>query len=138
MKLGEAGEAYFVDESSREGDDESSSSCESLIEGGVLNELKRAKSTEPLRDKNRSDGNSTPPITITDVNKNVTMKSIDESNTNEISIPKVMNFFSDGEITPEMTSPVVSRPPSPKSDTEAELISNMKVYLKFYKGFSMK
>ena len=87
MKLGEAGEAYFVDESSKEGDDESSSSCESLIEGGVLNELKRAKSTEPLRDKNRSDGNSTPPITITDTNKNVTMKSIDESIDEFVRIP---------------------------------------------------
>jgi hypothetical protein len=32
----------------------------------------------------------------------------------------MMNFFSDGEITPELTSPVVSRPPTPKSDTEVE------------------
>ena len=29
-------------------------------------------------------------------------------------------FLSDGEITPELTSPVTSRPPTPKSDTEIE------------------
>lgn len=29
-------------------------------------------------------------------------------------------FLSDGEITPELTSPVVSRPPTPKSDSEME------------------
>ena len=29
-------------------------------------------------------------------------------------------FLSDGEITPELTSPAVSRPPTPKSDTEME------------------
>jgi phosphatidate phosphatase LPIN len=34
---------------------------------------------------------------------------------------KSHNFFSDGEITPELTSPAVSRPPTPKSDTELEV-----------------
>ena len=35
-----------------------------------------------------------------------------------------MNFFSDGDLTPELTSPSVSRPPSPKSDTEVEVYKN--------------
>ena len=33
-----------------------------------------------------------------------------------------VNFFSDGDITPELTSPAVSRPPTPKSDTELDLV----------------
>lgn len=32
-----------------------------------------------------------------------------------------LNFFSDGDITPELTSPVYSRPSTPKSDTELEI-----------------
>ncbi len=32
-----------------------------------------------------------------------------------------LNFFSDGDITPELTSPVYSRPSTPKSDTEVEI-----------------
>lgn len=35
-----------------------------------------------------------------------------------------MNFFSDGDLTPEPTSPPVSRPPTPKSDTEVEVYKN--------------
>jgi len=32
-----------------------------------------------------------------------------------------LNFFSDGDITPELTSPAFSRPGTPKSDTEVEI-----------------
>ena len=32
-----------------------------------------------------------------------------------------VNFFSDGDITPELTSPAISRPSTPKSDTELEI-----------------
>jgi len=32
-----------------------------------------------------------------------------------------LNFFSDGDITPELTSPAYSRPGTPKSDTEVEI-----------------
>ena len=38
----------------------------------------------------------------------------------------VPNFFSDGELTPELASPAVSRPPTPKSDTELELSEALK------------
>lgn len=131
MKLGEAGEAYFVDEKSIE--EESSSSCESLHNGDRDDErkqLKRAKSSEPLIEVTQADVNiKTPPITITDTSKMISVKVSDETATNDSNATKIINFFSDGEITPELTSPAVSRPPSPKSDTEAELISSMKVTL---------
>ena len=39
---------------------------------------------------------------------------------------KPHNFYSDGELTPELTSPAVSRPPTPKSDTELEVTSKIK------------
>ena len=32
-----------------------------------------------------------------------------------------LNFFSDGDITPELTSPAYSRPSTPRSDTEVEI-----------------
>ncbi len=65
---------------------------------------------------NQSD---TSPITST-IDKNVT-------NTNVTSQQiKPHNFYSDGELTPELTSPAVSRPPTPKSDTELEVTSKIK------------
>lgn len=125
MKLGEAGEAYFVDDNLTE--DDESSSCESLR--GDDRKIKRAKSSEILSENSQIESSAiSPPITITDTSKPEKSDRDDELTLNqESNITKVVNFFSDGEITPEMTSPVVSRPPSPKSDTEAELISNMKV-----------
>lgn len=104
MYLGEAGEAYFLDE--RDSDEnEVSSSYESLLTE------RNNKSVE------KSSSQTTSPIKGVD---DLSAKSL-QQDSKTASTPKVVNFFSDGEITPELTSPAVSRPPTPKSDTEAEI-----------------
>lgn len=103
MYLGEAGEAYFLDE--RDSDEnEVSSSYESLL-------------TERNKTGEKSSSQTTSPIKGVD---DLSAKSLQQDSKTS-STPKVVNFFSDGEITPELTSPAVSRPPTPKSDTEAEI-----------------
>lgn len=103
MYLGEAGEAYFLDE--RDSDEnEVSSSYESLL-------------TERNKADEKSTSQTTSPIKSVD---DLSAKSL-KQDSKTASTPKVVNFFSDGEITPELTSPAVSRPPTPKSDTEAEI-----------------
>jgi hypothetical protein len=37
-----------------------------------------------------------------------------------------VSFFSDGDITPELTSPAFSRPTTPKSDTELEVAKKLR------------
>ena len=97
MYLGEAGEAYFLDE--RDSDENEVSSS---YESGEKQSL--SQTTSPIKGG------------VDDLSA----KSL-QQDSKTASTPKVVNFFSDGEITPELTSPAVSRPPTPKSDTEAEI-----------------
>lgn len=140
MKLGEAGEAYFVED--RLDDENDSSSCESLVNGSSINlidssnkmpsvnKISRTKSTDLSLSNKIIQNPNNPPITISDVaTSGTTSNKIVKSEVNNESSGnlKAVNFFSDGDITPELTSPAVSRPPTPKSDTEAELLNSLKV-----------
>lgn len=137
MYLGEAGEAYFLedkelDETAGE-NSQSNQSSSSYDSNSKLNEI--------------------PPITVTDVDDVVKSGVVDSAslqpakNSQDSEKRESLNanvdhkaafFYSDGEITPEQTSPAVSRPPSPKSDTEAEIkVIIIKSYynvLKLYKN----
>lgn len=121
MYLGEAGEAYFLDE--KELDDE------------MAGENSQSNQSSASYDSN-SKLNEIPPITVTDVDEVVKSGVVDSSSlqpaksAQDVEKRESLNanvdhkaafFYSDGEITPEQTSPAVSRPPSPKSDTEAEI-----------------
>jgi len=73
---------------------------------------------------------SASPVSPSSPNSNIhsdtsPMPALASNNTHNSSTsqlqPKVHNFYSDGELTPELTSPAVSRPPTPKSDTELEV-----------------
>jgi phosphatidate phosphatase LPIN len=141
MKLGEAGEAYFVEATRTLGDENDSSSCESLVNGSSTNllnidssskipKISRTKSTDLSLSNKIIQNPNNPPITISDVaTSGATSNKIVKSEVNNESSGnlKAVNFFSDGDITPELTSPAVSRPPTPKSDTEAELLNSLKV-----------
>lgn len=133
MKLGEAGEAYFVEEIT-DSDDESYS-CES-----IPNSLKTSKTTIHKQDPVKKP--ETQPIPIKNDKPTSTPLSIPQTNVSispsspptnsqpiiaESATIKIPNFFSDGEITPELTSPAVSRPPTPKSDTELEVVNSSKL-----------
>ena len=145
MKLGEAGEAYFVEEDSGSSDDEESSSCESLNGRGHGHIKKSYTTAIDLASMARED-------TLTSASVLMKEEKISEENdeaakskvevhvsfSDNISVDKIQsqqdsttnqtpNFFSDGEITPELTSPAVSRPPTPKSDTELELNAHLKL-----------
>lgn len=118
MKLGETGDAYFVGESESLSSENKSSSTESVHE----------EKTPPKPVESTSDPEPSPTITVTDTghprSESIPVKSPQKQDNllnGTKSSPKY-NFFSDGEITPDMTSPAVSRPASPKSDSEADLI----------------
>lgn len=142
MYLGEAGEAYFLDE-------------KELDETAGENSQSNQSSTS--YDSN-SKLNEIPPITVTDVDE-VVKSGVDDSSSLQtaknsqdlekrdslsanVDHHKAAFFYSDGEITPEQTSPAVSRPPSPKSDTEAEikvlLIKSYYNVQKLYKKMTLK
>lgn len=106
MRLGDAGEAYFVDEYSIDENDESSrstSSCESLHDSNY-----RTASYESAENEDSRRGTLV-------LNEQELINSKLNVSTN--SSPAV-KFFSDGEITPEYNSPRVSRPTSPNSDCD--------------------
>nr|ATI22164.1 lipin 2 [Brachionus koreanus] len=123
MKLGQAGEAYFLEPTESDSD-----STESIPDSLKLNktgfDLSVKKPQSPIKTaqtvadmymhdikkENAKNKHSSEPIAI---------KSLSFAEDKNVKI----NFFSDGEITPEMTSPIVSRPSTPKSDTEFEVNS---------------
>ncbi len=53
--------------------------------------------------------------------RNPNSKESNKKKDEKVLSVKIASFFSDGELTPELTSPAVSRPPTPKSDTELEM-----------------
>ena len=124
MRLGQAGEAYFMD---------STDSDEDLNEPIVESFTTNKKNMLDLSDtKNASSPMKTPQ---TDDNLYINDQSLKSKPSEPIPIKSLsfgeernvkVNFFSDGEITPEMTSPSVSRPSTPKSDTEYEIKSSKK------------
>lgn len=111
MRLGDAGEAYFVDEYSIDENDESSrssSSCESLHDSHYERKLNRTASYESAANDDSRRGTLV-------LNEQELIN--DKLNVPTNSSPAV-KFFSDGEITPEYNSPRVSRPTSPNSDSD--------------------
>ena len=176
MKLGEAGEAFFVETVI---DDEEDDICGSFENdtNTTANSTPAATSTNTSSHSIKSDATTAtsatekkeiesqaPPLPIVDdilideskevINKRNASNSIEFGNvivtncTNIINLPsqdapssieisedqpattrktslsvpiKTVNYFSDGELTPEPTSPIGSRPSTPKSDTEIEL-----------------
>lgn len=153
MKLGDAGEAYFVEEIEDDGDSSdddstigvvatsrsgklektSESSSSSLLSTSELSSLKMTKSitstnvTQPIEIMSRSLSTHTLKEQSSQVVQEETsqpIKVIVNEETSSASLVKSSTaFFSDGEITPELTSPAVSRPPTPKSDTEIDPVS---------------
>ena len=160
MELGDAGEAYFVEDDETCDELDCASSCESLNQNNSTSLIASSKSafdlhvlsnkTLILDEKMSPIGNSTPPIQIKKEMATIELDKLDESlispalsspsdssntlinihtsdtpttinsNGNGLNPPSAGYFLSVGEITPELTSPAVSRPPTPKSDTELE------------------
>ncbi|CAF0713107.1 unnamed protein product [Brachionus calyciflorus] len=125
MKLGEAGEAYFLEPI--DSDDEPLSNEPILSSTSSLPSLKTSKTTSDLEQTNSTQIKTVQ--TISDISQYNNKKEelptkLCESIPIKIPSEKSINFFSDGEITPEMTSPSVSRPATPKSDTELEVNSS--------------
>lgn len=142
MELGEAGEAYFVEKI--DGDDLGSSTdsltgskCfdidlkESItttttsngVDEPVTKAVKETVLNIHLTDSstiymsNSADDTLTTAALNAAQDETMTSKAITSGSDNDIN---KINFFSDGELTPELTSPIVSRPTTPKSDTEVE------------------
>ncbi len=140
MELGDAGEAYFIEKLYDSQEDLlSPSSTTPASQNEKINSFILLSDN---KDESSSSKTTSPPIDILNNNSSnkttespnssfdeytskliqskdldcVTLKNEAGSNTN-----KMTNFFSDGELTPELTSPAVSRPPTPKSDTELEM-----------------
>lgn len=153
MKLGDAGEAYFVEEIEDDGessDDDSTigvptssrsgklektseSSSSSLLSTSELSSLKMTKSitstnvTQPIEIMSRSLSTHTLKEQSSQAMQEETSQPIkvivNEESSSSSLVKSSTAFFSDGEITPELTSPAVSRPPTPKSDTEIDPVS---------------
>ncbi|RMZ99432.1 phosphatidate phosphatase LPIN3 [Brachionus plicatilis] len=126
MRLGQAGEAYFLEPTDSDDDDSSELIVDSLKDSKTMMDLsgkKVASSIETAQTEadlylyeskhEHLKSKSSAPIPI-------------NSKCFEQEKKRKVNFFSDGEITPEMTSPTVSRPSTPKSDTEYEIKSGNK------------
>lgn len=136
MELGEAGEAYFLEdifESSTEdenceinmcssGSSSTSSSlssspdnlsssykCKSCVNESLENTNLQAPSSLALAQENKP-AEPLKPMIISEGSSSLSNQTLVKT-----------NFFSDGDITPEPTSPVVSRPVTPKSDTEVDI-----------------
>ena len=150
MELGDAGEAYFIEKLFDDSQEDLSSpttmtatninapaSQNEKINSFILLSDNKDESPASLK-------TSSAPIDILNTTNNNNNKIIESPNSSfDESTSKVMqtkdpdsvtlknepdstatkmgNFFSDGELTPELTSPAVSRPPTPKSDTELEM-----------------
>lgn len=141
MKLCEDGEAQFENENT---DDQVASSPsspsggdEAFIddENNLGNKSNEISPPPPLSSQQRV--KSSPAIAISKSASSTTMINNEEDSNQKTTkndeqehqvSSNVPHFFSDGEITPEMGSPVISRPESPRSDTEAEIINTMKAF----------
>lgn len=143
MKLGEDGEAQFDEESessppppsqptvfySSSGEDEEKSSSPSSEKTRVKSSLE-PPSQQQQQQQQKLRIKSSPAIAISKSTATGEVKDSSKSNSEDNDAAgavgtSVPHFFSDGEITPEMGSPRISRPESPKSDTEADLINSV-------------
>jgi phosphatidate phosphatase LPIN len=135
MELGDAGEAYFIEKLYDSQEDLSSTAITPASQNEKINSFILLSDN---KDEPSSLKNSSSPIDILNNDKTIESpnSSFDESsklikikdpdsvtlkNEADSAGNKMTNFFSDGELTPELTSPAVSRPPTPKSDTELEM-----------------
>ena len=162
MKLGEAGEAFFV-ESSNDGGDDACDAYDSpppapivksvveepkqivveeqqprmiVVETEEIDLINIEESNEVINKRNPSNSIEFGNVIVTDCTNIInlppqtpsppTPPSIIKIQENKLPVPTTISYFSDGEndVTPEPTSPLSSRPPSPKSDSETAVIAS--------------
>ncbi len=141
MELGDAGEAYFI-EKLYDSQEDLLSSTDTTVPASQNEKINSFILLSDNKDESSSLKATSPPIDILNnnsINKTIespnssfdeyTSKLIQSKDMDSVTLKnepgstttKMANFFSDGELTPELTSPAVSRPPTPKSDTELEM-----------------
>ena len=173
MKLSEAGDAYFVDESQIDLTPNSplplmSTSIESLASEDreksksvvdleqhhmsvssetLSNQIEEEREKKPTVVKSVPIAIDATPKTTKTTKLTKCMSTVETSLIDSPATPPKTNlassiptsrglvFFSDGEITPEMTSPVVSRPTSPRSDYEIGIQVKINYCLEFFSGY---
>jgi phosphatidate phosphatase LPIN len=127
MELGEAGEAFFLE--SLEGEDEPESATtptNQLTNESTASDSALSTPTPSSNDLNDETGDQVSAVSISNPTENLlqTTSTLDSKTptptVTSVETMTVTNYFSDGELTPELTSPAISRPPTPKSDTEIE------------------
>lgn len=145
MKLCEDGEAQFENENTDDQiasspsspdvnsggdeafvDDENNLSSNEISPPPLLSSQQRVKSS-PAIAISKSASSTTMIQNGEDFDQKTTTTTKNDQQERQVS-SNVPHFFSDGEITPEMGSPVISRPESPRSDTEADIINTMKEF----------